>query len=101
MDLRASTPRRPRQSAAVPCSPSRLARGSSRTESPTASFTRTSRCPSRRSGSPTSTPPAPPRRRPWSRRSSPDGLPNSPHSSPTGKPPPSFAQSMPCRLATA
>jgi 2-polyprenyl-6-methoxyphenol hydroxylase-like FAD-dependent oxidoreductase len=53
------TPPRPNRSAAVPCSPSRPARGSLRTASPTASCTRTSRFPCRRSGSPASTSPTP------------------------------------------
>jgi 2-polyprenyl-6-methoxyphenol hydroxylase-like FAD-dependent oxidoreductase len=55
--------------AAAPCSPSRSARASLRTENPTASCTATSRSPSRRRGSPASTSPAPPRRRRKSRRS--------------------------------
>ena len=38
--------------------------------------------------------------RPRSRRSSPGGHRSSPHSSPTAKPPPFSAQSMPCRSAT-
>jgi len=94
------TPRQPKRSAAAVCSLVCLARGSLPTESPTAFFTHTSRSPSRGNGSPTSTSPAPPRRRSRSRRSSPGGRLNSPHSSPTRKPPPSFAQSMPCQLAT-
>ena len=48
-------PQRPRRSVTAPCSLSRLVRGSSATESPAMSCTRTSRCPSRRSGWPTST----------------------------------------------